>query len=284
MRTEAEVLDQIVAFAQHSENIRAALLNGSRVNPNVTKDVLCDYDVACVVTDPKRFLTDQHWIAQFGDLIIMQQNALSDEGGIGYFFLMQFLDGVRIDLSFHPQARLPILLHDSLTVVLLDKDHALPSLPLPSETAYLPHKPDAAAFDDVVNEFWWCSTNVAKGVWRGELCYAKYMYEAIMRDALLTLLSWYVGLRHDWQVNPGYFGKWLQLYVPPDIWSLLEHSYAGANEDAMWNALFEAGKLVRIIGMEVAEGLGYDYPLQDDQRVTAYWRRIRALPKNANDM
>ncbi len=281
MRSEHDVFDQLLTFARNSELIRAVLLNGSRVNPNVTRDVFCDYDVACVVTDPKPFLVDQQWIGRFGDLIMMQQNEFSDGGGTGYIFLMLFDDGVRIDLSFHPQTRLHILLEDSLTVVLLDKDHGLPPLPLPTDVSYYPQKPDKATFDATVNEFWWCSTNVAKGVWRDELCYAHFMFDAIVCDALLTMLSWYVGIRHDWQVNPGKFGKWFKTFLPLELWQRLEKIYANADYDAIWESMFEAGKLVRIIGLEIADALGYEYPLQDDIRVTEYWQQVRALPKDA---
>jgi aminoglycoside 6-adenylyltransferase len=281
MRNEQEVLEQVLTFALQSDLIRATVLNGSRVNPNVTKDLFCDYDVACIVTDPEPFLSDRTWIGQFGDLIMMQQNEFADTGGKGYIFLMLFTDGVRIDLSFHPIKRLDILLQDSLTVVLLDKDRLIEALPPATDTSYLPQKPDRQTFDAVINEFWWCSTNVAKGLWRDERCYTKYMFEAIVRDALLTMLSWYVGIKHDWQVNPGKFGRWLKTFLPPEIWESLEKTYAAADYNAIWEAMFEAGKLVRIIGLELADAFGYEYPLQDDVRVTEYWQRVRALPHDA---
>lgn len=284
MRSEREVLDLILAFARNSDGIRAVLLNGSRVNPTVTQDLFCDYDVACIVANPESFLLDQQWIDRFGERIMMQQNEFSDSGGTGYIFLMLFADGVRIDLSFHPQGRLHTLLEDSLTVVLLDKDQRIPPLPPPTDTSYRTRKPDQETFDAVVNEFWWCSSNVAKGLWRDELCYAKYMFDAIVRDALLTMLAWHVGMRHNWQVNPGKMGKWFKAFLPPDLWESLEKTYADADYDAIWESMFEAGKLARIIGTEVADALGYEYPLQDDARMTQYWRQVRALPKDANDL
>ena len=69
MRSETEVLNQVLNFAQNNERVRAVLINGSRVNPNVTKDIFCDYDIAFYVTDPDHFLMDQSWIKHFGDLI-----------------------------------------------------------------------------------------------------------------------------------------------------------------------------------------------------------------------
>ncbi|MQY58645.1 MAG: aminoglycoside 6-adenylyltransferase, partial [Clostridia bacterium] len=36
-RTEKEIIDLIIAFAQNDDRIRAVLMNGSRVNPSITK-------------------------------------------------------------------------------------------------------------------------------------------------------------------------------------------------------------------------------------------------------
>ncbi len=74
MRTEPQVIDQLLSFARNNPLIRAVVMNGSRVNPNAPQDLFCDYDVVYYVTDPPHFLEDQGWIHYFGDLIILQQN------------------------------------------------------------------------------------------------------------------------------------------------------------------------------------------------------------------
>ncbi len=282
MRSEKEILDGVLDFAQNSEMIRTVWLNGSRVNPNVTKDIFCDYDVVFVVTDPDHFLDDQSWIKHFGDLIIMQQNDWSEAGANGYIFLMLFSDGVRMDLSFAPIAHIDKFLGDSLTLVLLDKDKSVSQLPPPTDTTYLTKKPTQKEFDEVTNEFWWCSTNVAKGIWRQELCYAKYMYEAIVRDCIIKLLAWYIGLNHNWKINSGLYGKWFKELLSMELWESFEKTYAGADTKEMWDSLFEAGQLVRKIGIEIADVLGYEYPAGDDKRVTEYLRMVSSLPKDAD--
>jgi aminoglycoside 6-adenylyltransferase len=50
----------------------------------------------------------------------------------------------------------------------------------------------------------------------------------------------------------------------------------------MWESLFEAGRLMRQIGVEITHDLGYTYPFQDDQRVTAYLEQVCQLPKDAS--
>jgi aminoglycoside 6-adenylyltransferase len=281
MRSETQVLNQVLQFAQDNPMVRAVQMNGSRVNPNVTKDIFCDYDIAFFVTDPDHFFMDQSWIKYFGDLVIVQQNDWVEDGITGHIFLMLFSDGVRIDLAFDPVEHIEKYLDDSLTLVLLDKDQAIRQLPPPSDANYLTKRPTRDEFDETTNEFWWCSTNVAKGIWRDELCYVKWMYEVIVRECIIKMLAWYLGIKHDWNLYPGDHGKWFKKFLPLELWESYEKTYAGADYEAIWASLFEAGCLVRKIGIEIAEALGYEYPIEDDARVTEYLQKVRSLPKDA---
>ena len=129
MRNETEVIHSVLNFAENNDIIRAALLNGSRANPNVARDIFCDYDIGLYVTDPDHFWHDRSWIQQFGELIILQANEWEVGEASGYIFLMLFSDGVRIDLAFDPIEHFDLFLDDSLTVILMDKDQVMPTLP-----------------------------------------------------------------------------------------------------------------------------------------------------------
>lgn len=281
MRTEQQVLDQLLSFANARDSIRAVTMNGSRVNPNAPKDFFQDYDMVCFVTNPREFLEDQRWIAELGELVILQQNDFEEHGQAGYIFLMLFRDGVRIDLAFDPLPSLAYIGEDTLTRVLLDKDGLAPRLPPPSDAGYTPPKPTRRQFDEAVNEVFWCANNVAKGIWRSEMTYAKYMQDFIVREMLLKLLEWYAASLHGWAVSLGYKGKWLQKYLPAEVWEMVVKTYAGADYDEIWEATFAACRLARRIGKELAEELGYLYPFQDDERAMEYLQKVRALPANA---
>lgn len=56
MRSEAEMMDMVIAAAREDDNVRAVLLNGSRANPNAKKDMFQDYDIVFIVRDTSRFL------------------------------------------------------------------------------------------------------------------------------------------------------------------------------------------------------------------------------------
>jgi aminoglycoside 6-adenylyltransferase len=288
MRTEQEMLDLIISVARKDERVRAVIMNGSRVNPNAPKDFFQDYDVVYLVTEKDSFLADPTWINVFGELMILQlPDEMSNpppEGKDYYAYLMQFADGNRIDLSLYPVNKLHLLVDDTLTLALLDKDGILPKFNPPNDSGYLPRPPTAKQFFDCTNEFWWCSPYVAKGLWRHEIVYARHMLDVYVREQLDKMLVWYIGIRHHFQVSPGKLGKYLEKYLEPELWQMLLGTYSDADYDHTWDALLIMGDLFRRIAIQVAEHFNFTYPNGEDQRVTAHLHYVRSLPRSAREM
>ena len=281
MRSDVQVLKQILDFAQNDANIRAVVMNGSRVNPNISHDILCDYDIVCFVQELEKYAKDKSWIPTFGELVIMQLNRHDDFPEDQFVFLMQFVDGVRIDLSFTRMSMINMAVEDSLTIVLLDKDQCIPTILTPNESSYITKKPGQTEYDLMVNEFWWVSTYVAKVLWRNETVTAKYLFEVVVRDCLNKMIAWYIAMQSDWQINVGKIGKKFGKLLPPELWQELLSTYPGIEEEDIWQVLFRAGVLMRMVSIPVAENLGYSYHFQEDERVTAYLQHVMNLPKDA---
>ncbi len=288
MRSEHQILDLILDTARRDDRIRLVIMNGSRVNPSARRDIFQDYDIVYLVTEVHSFKSDPDWQARFGEIMIMQlpediQDPPAEDAG-QWVYLMQFMDGNRIDLCLHPVSRLNEVLSDSLTVVLLDKDNIIPPLPSPSESGYLPKPPTAKQFADCCNEFWWCSPYVAKGLWRGQITYARAMLDGAVRDQLMKMLAWYVGLQSGFTMNSGYLGKHLQECLEPDLWDMLLATYSDADYAHIWDALMATGQLFRRTAVAVAACFDFQYPFGDDDRVTAHLRHVRLLPGDAAEM
>lgn len=285
MRREQEMLKLIVETAENDERIRAVIMNGSRANPNAPRDIFQDYDIVYTVTDVTPFWKNLEWIRRFGELMILQMpEDMQDpppkrDGGFG--FLMQFADGNRIDLGIYPATKVGDLVEDSLSVLLLDKDGIIEPFPPASENSYLPQPPSEKAFSNCCNEFWWVSAYVAKGLWRKEILYAKHMLDHYVRDELMKMLIWYIGIKTAFSRNPGKFGKYFQQYLEPELWEMLQKTFAGASYDDTWEALFTMGDLFRTVALRVAEHFGFEYPHTDDKNVTAHLYHIRELPGDA---
>ncbi len=287
MRTEQEMLALILDTARSDERIRAVIMTSSRVNPNAPRDIFQDFDIVYIVNDIAPFVNNCEWIRRFGELMILQmpdamQDPPPDNDG-GFTYLMQFKDGNRIDLGIYPLTKLDEIVKDSLSVVLLDKDGVVRPLPPPNESSCLPKPPTAKAFFDCCNEFWWVSPYVAKGLWRGELVYARCMLE-LVREQLLKMLTWYIGVGTAFSRNPGKFGKYFQQYLEPELWDMLLKTYADASYDATWEALFTMGDLFRTVAVRVAQEFGFSYPHDDDRNVSAHLRHVQVLPKDATEI
>lgn len=288
MRSEQEMLELILNTAQGDDRIRAVIMNGSRVNPNARRDIFQDFDIVYLVTEVDSFRDDPAWIDRFGQMMILQMpEAMEDPPPMndGHFaYLMQFSDGNRIDLTLFPIARLPEFQSESLSVLLLDKDGIVEPLPPPSDSDYLPKPPTAKAFADCCNEFWWVCAYVAKGLWRAQIIYAKAMLDQVVREQLMKMLTWHVGVKTQFSRNPGKFGKAFRQYLEPELWAMVEKSYADAGYDNTWDALDTMCQLFRITAIRVAAHFGFDYPHSDDEQVSAHLNHVRSLPKDATEM
>lgn len=297
MRSEQQMLDLILGVAGRDPRIRAVYMNGSRTNANAPKDIFQDYDIVYVVTETASFLADEGWVRVFGELLIKQEpdrlelptgehstdNALQQVNNYGYLLL--FADGNRIDLHIQTkEAMLEAYSNDSLTVPLLDKDGWLPEIPASSDCDYHTSPPAERFYLSCCNDFWWCLQNVAKGIWRDELPYAKEMFEHIVRDNLNRMVAWWIGTKHDFQVSPGKMGKYFKTFLPPAYWDMYKATYADGNYDNMWEAVFAACDLFRSLAGEMAAYFGYTYNADEDRNMTGYLKRVQNLPRDAREI
>lgn len=289
MRSEKEMFDLIVGVAQRDERIRAVYMNGSRTNANAPKDIFQDYDIVYVVTETGSFIEDEKWIEVFGDLCMLQEPDKMDYA-IGmerdlersYGYLMLFTDGNRIDLHLETkEAMIESYGNDKLTVPLLDKDTILPSIPAPTDIDYHVKKPSEALFVSNTNNFWWCLQNVAKGIWRDELPYAKLMFEYNTRHSLDQMVSWWIGSKYDFQLSTGKLGKYFKNHLPEPYWEMYVNTYSDHNYEHFWDSIFVTCDLFRVLAEEVSENLSFTYPVEDDKNMTQYLKHVRSLTPDA---
>ena len=288
MRSEKEMYDLILSYARNDENIRAVVLNGSRASPNAPRDIFQDYDIACLVNDISPYMKNPKIPPLFGDILILQepenmQDPPSENVGT-YAYLMQFMDGNRIDLGFLPLDRLEEWTKDSQTIVLLDKDGILANIPPSSDADYLAKKPTDKQFQDCCNEFWWVTPYVAKALWRDELTNAKHIQDVYIRDQLMKMLVWYFGIKTNFEKSPGKQGKYIKHSVESELWIEFEKTYSNADFEKVWEALFTMGSLFRQLAKAVAAEFGFQYPQQDDDNVSNFIRQIKNLPPDTKEI
>lgn len=285
---EAAVLARIVGWAGAQEAVRAVVLTSTRARPDAAVDALSDYDVILYATDPTPFLSGRSWPADLGPVLVQMPPA-----GAAWEYptrLVLYEDGTKIDFTIQDLAALRAAAEslpgelDAGYRVLLDKDGLAAALPGPTGSAYVLKPPTQADFTAVIEEFWFETSYVAKNLWRRELLPAKYSLECVSKQALLRrMLEWRVALDHDWTYRPGVEGRRLQDHLPPDLWIALEQTYAGADLEDNWTALFRTTALFRRVATDVARQIGLEYPHRLDAEMMRYLEQIRAGAKTNPD-
>lgn len=277
----------VIQWAEQQDSIRAVLLTSTRARPRAVVDVFSDYDVILVVRDIHPFVEDKRWVQEFGDVLVSYWDAVHadpqyDIEKVGN--VIQYADGLKIDFTVWPIALMrriveaPVLMDelDAGYAILLDKDGVTEGLQAPTYTAYIPKPPTNEAFQTAVEDFFSDVPYVAKCLWRNELLPMKWCLDYDMKHVYLRpMLEWWMECRHKWSVPTGSLGKGLKKQLPPEVWSQMEQCYAGAGIEENWDALFKTIDLYRQAATDVAAHLGYAYPHDMDQRVTAYAQKIQ---------
>jgi aminoglycoside 6-adenylyltransferase len=272
------VLARIGAWGEREDAVRALVLTSGRAVDGGRVDLVSDYDVVAVLAEVARFDAEAAYerpLARWGDEHLVHGVQTSFRGVV-------YENGVKVDWSLWPvEAARRVGEHgltDDLDVgyrVLLDKDGLTASWPPPAFRAHVPEPPAEQQYVALVEEFWWEATYVAKGLWRDELFFTRFVLDADIRHgALRRMLEWLVETEHDWSLRPGAYGRGLERLLPAELAEQLEATYAADG----WEAFDRTASLFRRAGRAVGDALGYPYPQRVDDGVTAWLDRVRSLP------
>lgn len=285
MNTTKNMGQAVVEWAKDNDNVRVVMLTSSRTNPNAPVDALSDYDIELFVKDFKPFLDGDDWLANFGDVLVREPYKPVQNDNLVWRLVM-FKDAPRIDFAIQLVEEIEneanaSKLDDSYDIgykILLDKDGITKDLKPPTHTAYRTKPPTESEYDELVHHFWWNITYVAKYLYRDELFFAKYMLDdALHHKYLNTALAWHIGMKNDWQVNTGAFGRWFKQYLDAETWAEVESTFVGANPEENWQAMFKIVELFEHFTSEVGAHLGYTYPSALGQNVTAYLKEVQDM-------
>ncbi|MGI8406066.1 MAG: aminoglycoside 6-adenylyltransferase [Thermomicrobiales bacterium] len=289
-----DVIRRLVQWVEEQAAIRAVLLTSTRSIPSAALDAYSDYDVILVVRDIHPFVLDRRWVEVFGEVLVAYWDPIHPDPDYGIEYggnVIQYADGLKIDFTIWPvslleriasASSLPAEL-DAGYQVLPDKDRLTANLQAPTNTSYIPARPDELTFQTTINDFVVGAPYVAKCLLGDELLPAKWCLDFDMRDVYLRpMLEWRLECDHDWSIPVGALGKGLKRRLSPAIWAELEDTYAGAGIEDNWESLFRMMAFFGRVARDVAAHLGYAYLDELDERVTAHVRRMRdeesALP------
>ena len=161
---------------------------------------------------------------------------------------------------------------------------SLPSLSEPSDEDYWVKKPTYAEYYSRCNEFWWVAPYCAKGLWRHEILYTIEILNSCVREELLNMIGWQVGIQTDFQVSVGKANKYLKDYLEEELWKRLLITFNMSNEEAAWHALITTCELFAEIAPRVGEALQYEYNHEEARKSFEFIKHIRTLPEDITEI
>lgn len=179
-------------------------------------------------------------------------------------FLTYFDNGTRLDITLFPKDKLKKYFSpESLSIVWIDKDNLLNNLPENSDVDYHITKPTQQEFSEVCNEFWWCAPNVAKGLKREEVIYAKDMMENVVRPMFIKLIEWKIGLANNFKVSTGKSGKFIAKHTDEQFYNAILATYSDSNLENNWTALFLMLDIFKQEQLHLANALDLENNLEE---------------------
>ena len=277
MKVREEKLRTIIEWSEKNEDVRVLLLTSSLVNPLALVDEFSDLDIEFVFEDNTNYISDKSWTLKFGNPIAMIEE---DESCFNHKHAMKMLlyeDGVKVDFKLYSKSKFiketqEKELPEDWDIgykILIDKDGITKQMLKPTYQISIIKKPSEKEFQNLINDFWWDTTYVAKCLVRDEIFYAKFMSETVIRtEYLIPLIEWHIASEHNWNITTNKYGRLFKKYLNQEMWAKTEQTFSGSDIKENWTALFSMTDLVSEIGTELSKKLEYKYPdkLENDIR------------------
>jgi aminoglycoside 6-adenylyltransferase len=272
MQISHPYLDAILDWARHENAIRALVATGSRARLDDTVDDFSDLDIQIIATDFTRYIEDDSWLDQLGDVWIR----FPLHKFVPYR-LVWFNGGAKVDFQFLAADELnPSYLSDEYKRgyhILLDKDNRFRHLPPSPRVFPQPPLPSVAEFLSTINEFWFEAIHVAQFIRRREFWVVKHR-DWTMKTDLLRMLEWHAQITTGDPVNTWLLGRRIALWTDEASYTVVKRLWAGWNATECWDALLQQVDLFQALSQAVAATLRYQHDEEPQRKIQSYIRQL----------
>jgi aminoglycoside 6-adenylyltransferase len=246
------VLEQVVSWARHDDNIRVLVLTGSIAQGDEAFDELSDLDIELYASDPSDLLENDGWYHQFGEVLVVE--ALENPGWHPTR-LVYYADG-KIDFMIASTSDFEDgVFYDRPFQVMIDKADVHRTFRQNPGVEQLP--PTAAEFLRCIHWFYAAAMMWAKYLVRDEP-WAEKIRDWDSKSQLLMMLEWDHKTRKGWDYDTWYDGMHLHLWLDADLRSRVEACWSGMSLHDSRRALQESLSLFDAISTRTAIALGME--------------------------
>lgn len=277
-----QLVERFARWTETCSDISAVIIVGSRARADHPADEWADLDVIVVTADPERYLSTVDWLESIGKPLLTFLEPTASGGQMERRVLFEGM--LDVDFSIIPKEIAQQLMEDGIppqiaeifrrgTRVLVNKDGnaAQISAHISSAEPSPRRPPGEHEFLGVIYDFLYHSVWTVKKLGRGELWTAKFCLDSYMKSkCILRMMEWHARASKGWTYDTWYDGRFLEEWADPYVLKGLRETFAHYDEADIRRGLLATMSFFRKIAMEIAEKLGFSYPIELDKQVTEW--------------
>ncbi len=278
-----QLINRFIQWAQREDNVRTAVVVGSRARLECPADEWSDLDILLFANDSEPYWQAEDWVHQIGRPWLIFTEPTPDGQGVEWRVLFEggwdadlipgSVDGLQAILGRQVWTPVVALIWRGVRI-LVDKDGYSGQLRRLATCPSARERPTQAEFLNVVSDFWFHAVWTAKKLRRGELWTAKGCSDHYMKERLLQVVEWHALATAGWRVDVWHGGRFLEQWASPRFVSELRSAFACYDRDDLWRGLRVTMDLFRWLAQETAERLEFPYPTAADEHVTGLVREL----------
>lgn len=265
-----DIINRFILYGESDENIRAALIVGSRARENKPADKWSDLDLVIFANCPDQLLLNTDWIERIAQpyITFLEQTAVGESKERRFLFE----DGLDVDFAVFPSGSIDRLVNASEVQkvlsrgkrVLIDKDDITRNF---TNKALVNNDfiPTYDVLINDINDFWYHAVWAAKKLCRGEILAAKSVCDVYLKQLLIKMIKLQSkiknGVNFDTWHGYRFFEEWANSYIIDRFKSVFSYY----DEQDIWSALKNTMNLYREISVDVSALLGIEYPHEADK-------------------
>jgi aminoglycoside 6-adenylyltransferase len=277
------LISQFVSWAQSEDNVRLAMVIGSRARLDHPADDWSDLDVIIFARDPEPYWQPTGWLHQIGTPWLTFIESTPDgrgferrvmfEGGLDVDFVPGRVTDLQamLDHGFPPD--IADMIHRGVRF-LVDKDGFAEQVQTSKLNLPRYQPPAEGEFLNLVNDFWYHTVWTGKHLRRGELWWAKSCCDGYLKNILRQVMEWHTRTLIGEDVDTWLRGRFLEEWVDVRALEALPAVFAHYDDEDVWRALMATMDLFRRLAVETSEKLGYPYPSSGEEHAVALVQKL----------
>lgn len=254
---------RFVAWAESCDDIRAAVVMGSRARVEHPADEWSDLDIIIFANSHESYQQRTDWLTQMAPVWLSLESRTSAND---LERLVLFEHSIYVDLVFVPYSLLVQAAGSGFIPEpyrrgarsIVDKDHLAVKLIPPTFTRPSQSLPSSGDFSNAVDSFWYTALYLARQLRRGDLWNALRAQDRL-QWITVQMMEWQARAKHANNLDTWHMGRFMDEWAEPEALRQWRMTFSRYDADDIWRALRVSTQLFRRLMGETAQHSGLQY-------------------------